>query len=263
MAARITRAKKKIAAARIPYRVPPAGELPERLAAVLDVVHLVFTTGHTAPAGASRCSAATWPNEPWTWPGCCGSSSRASPAVAGLLALILLTDARRHTRTTADGRLLLLAEQDRTRWDRAEIDEGLALVRTALRATAPDPLRAHGRDRSRPRRSTTVGSHRLAADRRPVRRADPDLALPCGGAQPRHRHRRSPRPASRARRPRRSWPPNRNSPATTTCPPPAPTSCAACTAPSEARLAYQEALLLADNPVEQDFLSRRLSELDS
>ena len=136
MAARITRAKKKIAAARIPYQVPPAGELPCRLAAVTDVIHLLFTTGHTAPAGESlqrrdlaeralnlaRMLRLLLPSE---------------PSVAGLLALILLTDARRHARITPDGHLLPLAEQDRSRWDRAEIGEGLSLVQAALRQRPP------------------------------------------------------------------------------------------------------------------------------
>src|SRR5215470_12499215 len=135
MVARITRAKKKITATRIPYQVPPPGELPARLAAVLDVVHLLFTTGHTAPAGQSlqrrdlaeraldlaRMLRQLLPDD---------------PAVAGLLALILLTDARRHTRTATD-QLILLADQDRTRWDRAEIDEGLALIRAALEHRPP------------------------------------------------------------------------------------------------------------------------------
>jgi RNA polymerase sigma-70 factor, ECF subfamily len=136
MAARITRAKKKIAAARIPYRVPPAQELPARIDAVLTVVHLLFTTGHTAPVGAdlvrrdlversldlARMLRALLP---------------ADANVAGLLALILLTDARRDTRVAPDGRLLLLAEQDRVQWDRAAIREGIALVREALRRRPP------------------------------------------------------------------------------------------------------------------------------
>jgi RNA polymerase sigma factor (sigma-70 family) len=132
MAARLTRAKKKIAAARIPYRVPGPGELPERLAAVLDVVHLVFATGHTAPAGTTlqRRDLAERALD-------LASMLRLllpdEPAVAGLLALILLTDARRHARTDPAGRLLRLAEQDRTRWDHSEISEGLALAREALR----------------------------------------------------------------------------------------------------------------------------------
>jgi len=136
MAARITRAKKKIAAARIPYRVPDAEELPARIHAVLEVVHLLFTTGHTAPAGADlvrrdlversldlvRMLRDLLPTD---------------ADVAGLLGLILLTDTRRETRVASDGRLLLLAEQDRTQWDRRAISEGVALVREALRRRPP------------------------------------------------------------------------------------------------------------------------------
>ncbi|MFF5214943.1 RNA polymerase sigma factor [Micromonospora sp. NPDC000442] len=132
MAARITRAKKKIAAARIPYRVPEAAELPERLDAVLTVVHLLYTTGHTAPTGSdlvradlvdralhlARMLAALLPDE---------------PEVRGLLALLLLTDARRTTRTDATGRLLRLEDQDRSGWDRDAIDEGHRLVLDAFR----------------------------------------------------------------------------------------------------------------------------------
>jgi RNA polymerase sigma-70 factor (ECF subfamily) len=127
MAARVTRAKKKIAAAHIPYRVPGAAELPERLDAVLTVLHLVFTTGHTAPSGdelvrtdlvqraleLGRVLAVLMPDE---------------PEVRGLLALMLLTDARRATRVDDDGRLVLLGDQDRDRWDRDEVLEGVALV---------------------------------------------------------------------------------------------------------------------------------------
>jgi RNA polymerase sigma-70 factor (ECF subfamily) len=135
-AARITRAKKKIAAARIPYRVPSPDELPERIDAVLDVVHLVFTTGHTAPAGAAlvrrdlverardlaRMLHALLPD---------------NSDVAGLLALILLTDARRATRVGPDGQLLRLADQDRAQWDTNAIAEGAGLVRLALRSRPP------------------------------------------------------------------------------------------------------------------------------
>jgi RNA polymerase sigma-70 factor, ECF subfamily len=131
MAARVTRAKKKIIAARIAYRVPAAAELPERLDAVLTVVHLVFTTGHAAPAGPSlvrdelveqaiimaRMMATLMPDE---------------REVLGLLALLLLTDARRATRTDEAGRLLLMSEQDRSRWDRPAIEEGAALAGEAM-----------------------------------------------------------------------------------------------------------------------------------
>ncbi|MGO9910135.1 MAG: RNA polymerase sigma factor [Acidimicrobiales bacterium] len=136
MAARITRAKKKISAARIPYRVPARDELPERVGGVLDVVHLLFTTGHAAPLGAdlvrrdlveraldlARILRALLPED---------------ADVAGLLALILLTDSRRATRVSEDGRLLLLEQQDRRRWDRAAISEGVALVREALLRRPP------------------------------------------------------------------------------------------------------------------------------
>jgi RNA polymerase sigma-70 factor (ECF subfamily) len=136
MAARVTRAKKKISAARIPYRVPGAAELPDRLDAVLTVVHLLYTTGHTAPAGPhlvradlveralglARMLRDLMPDE---------------PEVRGLLALLLLSDARRATRAGADGRLLLLEEQDREQWDRSAIAEGTGLVAEALRGGRP------------------------------------------------------------------------------------------------------------------------------
>jgi RNA polymerase sigma-70 factor (ECF subfamily) len=136
MAARITRAKKKIAAARIPYRVPGAAELPERIEAVLSVVHLVFTTGHTAPAGDALVR------------GDLVERSRdlarmlrlllpADGEVAGLLALIILTHARSATRISERGELALLEDQDRSRWDRGAITEGAALVQEALRARTP------------------------------------------------------------------------------------------------------------------------------
>ncbi len=139
MAARITRAKKKIAGAGIPFAVPAAAELPGRIDAVLAVVHLVFSTGHTAPIGdrlrrgelveraldLARILRALLPDD---------------PDVAALLALILLTDARRATRVDAGGQLILLADQDRSRWDRAEIAEGIALVHEALRRRPPGRL---------------------------------------------------------------------------------------------------------------------------
>jgi RNA polymerase sigma-70 factor (ECF subfamily) len=136
MAARVTRAKKKIAATHIAYRVPEAAELPDRLDAVLTVVHLVFTTGHTAPSGdnvvrhdlvgraldLARMLRVLMPDE---------------REVLGLLALLVITDARRATRTAPDGRLLLLEEQDRGQWDGAAIAEGGRMVRAALRGGNP------------------------------------------------------------------------------------------------------------------------------
>jgi len=136
MAARITRAKKKISAARIPYRVPAREELPERVDAVLEVLHLVFTTGHAAPVGESLIRRDLVD-------GAIGLARvmhvllPQNGEVAGLLALMLLIDSRRETRVGVDGRLLLLAEQDRSRWDTDQINEGVALLVESLRRQPP------------------------------------------------------------------------------------------------------------------------------
>ncbi len=131
MAARITRAKKKIAAARIPYRVPGPDELPERIEAVLAVVHLLFTTGHTAPSGADLIRR-DLTERATDLARMLHTLLPENPDVTALLALILLTDARREARTDDNGSMLPLADQDRTRWDRDRITEGIALVRAAL-----------------------------------------------------------------------------------------------------------------------------------
>ena len=131
MAARITRAKKKIAAARIPYRVPPRAELPDRVDAVLTVVHLLFTTGHAAPAGETL-TRADLADRSRDLARMLAELLPGTAEVTGLLALILLTDARRAARVDGTGRLVLLADQDRSRWDQAAIAEGLELVRAAL-----------------------------------------------------------------------------------------------------------------------------------
>jgi RNA polymerase sigma-70 factor (ECF subfamily) len=131
MAQRLVRAKRKIKAARIPYRVPEDHELPGRLRPVLAVVYLVYNAGLTGPAEPGLCSeairlarilATLMPDE---------------PEVAGLLALLLLTESRRASRTRPDGSLVLLGEQDRTRWDRVLIEEGQAIVRRCLRRNQP------------------------------------------------------------------------------------------------------------------------------
>jgi RNA polymerase sigma-70 factor, ECF subfamily len=136
MAARVTRAKKKISAARIPYRVPGEAELPDRLDAVLTVVHLLYTTGHTAPAGPGLVRADLVERAIGLARMLCALMPDEREA-SGLLALILLTDARRSTRTGRGGRLLLLEEQDRSCWDGEVIAEGAALVREALRGARP------------------------------------------------------------------------------------------------------------------------------
>jgi RNA polymerase sigma-70 factor (ECF subfamily) len=136
MAARITRAKKKIATARIPYRVPRPADLPERLRAVLAVVHLLFTTGHTAPYGAALVRADLVDQAMHLARMLCELMPGDGEA-RGLLALLLVTDARRATRVDADGRLLQLKDQDRSRWDRAALAEADAMIVSSLRAAPP------------------------------------------------------------------------------------------------------------------------------
>jgi RNA polymerase sigma-70 factor (ECF subfamily) len=130
MAVRLVRAKRKIKAARIPYRVPDEHELPDRLRCVLAVVYLIYTAGLNSTGlcpeaiRLARILATLMPDE---------------PEVAGLLALMLLTESRRASRTRPDGSLVLLAEQDRRQWDRDLINEGQAILRWCLHRDQPGP----------------------------------------------------------------------------------------------------------------------------
>lgn len=136
MAARITRAKKKIATTRIPYRIPSPGELPERLRGVLAVIHLLFTTGHTAPSGGSLVRTDLVERSMHLARMLCELMPDDTEA-RGLLALLIVTDARRATRAGADGRLLRLKDQDRSRWDRSALAGAEAMIVGCLRAEPP------------------------------------------------------------------------------------------------------------------------------
>jgi len=139
MAQRLVRAKRKIKAAGIPYRVPADDELPERLGGVLHVIHLVYTEGHVATAGDDLVRAPL-----------CDEAVRLARLVTdllpreaeahGLLALLLLTDARRSARTTPGGEAVSLEDQDRSHWDREAIGEGEVVLEHALAMRRPGPF---------------------------------------------------------------------------------------------------------------------------
>ena len=143
MAQRLARARSKIREAGIPYRVPPADLLPERLEALLAVIYLIFNEGYVATEGK------TGGEDQLTRPELCAEAIRLcrilvallpqSAEAQGLLALMLLHDARRETRLNEAGELVLLDEQDRTRWDREKIGEGMAVLDRAMALADPGP----------------------------------------------------------------------------------------------------------------------------
>ena len=259
MAARITRAKKKIAAARIPYRVPRPAELPGRLRAVLAVIHLLFTAGHTAPSGASLLRA--------------DLVDRALHLARMLRELMpdetevrgLLRAAAGHRRPPRDPRR-------RRRPAGAAGGPGPVALgpggagrgpRHDRRLPAGRParaVRAAGRDRFAVRRGAGVRPDRLAADRRPVRPAAGGVAVTGRGAESRRAAgdgRRTRRPRSRRSRGSNETGGCRD---TTTCPRSRPTCSAGSAGPSEAADAYRQALDLAANDAERAFLAEQIAD---
>src|SRR5881296_735228 len=190
MAQRIVRAKAKIRDARIPYQVPLDDALAERLEAVMVVVYLVFNEGYAAAFGERLVRHEL-----------CAQAIRLGrmlvellPAHAeakGLLALMLLHDSRRSTRLDGAGEIVLLEEQDRTRWDRAQIDEGAALVEASLQRWRPAAGRVctPGRDCGDPRAGSHGRRDRLDANRRALRRPGACALDARRRAQPRSRGR--------------------------------------------------------------------------
>ena len=252
MAQRLVRAKRKIRQAGISFGVPAGDYFAGRLAAVLRVVYLVFTEGHRASSGPvlvrgelcdeairlARALTRLVPDEPET---------------AGLLALLLLTDARRDARVDAGGSLVLLEDQDRGRWDTGMIAEGEALLEAALRTGRPGPYQVHAAIAA----CHSAARHGLAADRRPVRRTAVLRAVPGGRGEPRGGGRHGVRPGrgpgdpgARRRHPRLArWPQLHIARAGLL---------SRLGRDEEARAAYQAALDLDPPPAERAHLERRL-----
>ena len=261
MAKRLVRAKGKIAGAHIPYRVPADHELPDRLPAVLGVVYLVFTEGHTATSGEHLVRVDL-----------CDEAVRLARLlrdllpdegeVAGLLALLLLTDARRATRVDGDGDLVLLADQDRGRWDRTAIGEGADLVAEALRRSAgsPGPYQLQAAIAACHATSPTYEATDWVRDRRALPTARGTRAVAGRVAEPRRRRRRARRPRRRTgggRRDRRA----RALPSVARRP--GPTCSGDSVASTESAAAYRAALDCEASAAERRFLDRRLAEVSA
>ena len=213
MGQRISRAKATLKAEAEPFRLPPPGQRADRLRSVLHVLYLLFNEGYTTSSGPDLART-DLSGEAIRLARMLRASLPGDPEVAGLLALMLLTEARRPARTGPGGELIPLAEQHRGGWDRALITEGLTLVTEALRR-GPGPARvpAAGGHRGRARPGGPAGGHRLGEDPGPVPGAGADDRQPDGDAEPRGRgghggraRRRAGHPGYRGRPARRPSP---------------------------------------------------------
>ena len=260
MGQRITRAKAKIKAARIPYRVPSAEDLPGRVSGVLAVLFLVFNEGYLATGPDTDPVRHELTAEAIRLTRLIRALLPEDGEVAGLLALMLLTEARRPARVSASGELVALDEQDRGAWDAALIAEGHRLVRERLAdrggsGSLPDPRGDQRRAHLCPRRPR----HRLVAGRRPLRPARPPRPLADRRPQPGHRGRRARRPgggAGRGRPPRRTPLAGYHAYHATRA-----DLLRRLGRGQESRAAYDRAIELAGNTAETAYLTRRRDEL--
>jgi hypothetical protein len=202
MAQRISRAKQRIRASGVAFVMPPGSVWTDRLRSVLHVLYLIFTEGYAASTGAlvARTELSA---EAIRLARALHASLPDDPEVAGLLALMLLNEARRPARTGPHGELVPLGEQDRTRWDHALVAEGRRPADQRPAARRDRRVPTPGRDRRGPRRGADGRGHPLAPDRRPLRTAGPHGAQPDRHPQPRGRGRDDRGPGRRPRDARR------------------------------------------------------------
>ena len=220
------RAKSKIRAAGIPYRVPPDHLLPDRLAAALAVVYLIFNEGYSATGG----DALTRPDlmaEAIRLGGILAALMPDEPEVLGLEALMLLQASRTHARTGAGGELVLLEDQDRSLWDRDLISRGAALLDRAVALRRPGPYQLQAAIAALHAQAAAPEETDWRADRAPLRRARAAAAVARRRVEPRRRR----RDGATGRTPGSSCSTDCRSTATTSSTLPAPTSCAARAAP--------------------------------
>ena len=257
---RITRAKAKIKAARIPYRVPSADDLPARVSGVLAVLFLVFNEGYLATGPGTDPVRHDLTAEAIRLTRLIRALLPEDGEVAGLLALMLLTEARRTARVSASGELVTLDEQDRGAWDAALIAEGHRLVRERLARRGWLRVATRSSPRSTPCTPPPVTSATPTG-----RRSSPSTTSSCASTPRRSSPSTRPSrwPSSTARR--SHWQPSTASrtswPATTPTTPPAPICCAVSATPGESLAAYDKAIELAGNTAETAHLTRRRDQL--